>query len=162
MNFVILPTTKNQSCIIFHRFRYYLKTKIKDGSQYWNCNEKVNDGKCKATITTLHDKVVKINGRKENDRDIDMLADFVMESHSGDHSLSVGQIESLRAIHSMKEAAASSTVSIEKIYRTEETHLVSKLGDLSQVAKSLFRKDKMGFDFILSHFILQYKNGRIK
>lgn len=130
MNYLLLPTSKNQESIIYHNFRYYLKTSNKDGSKYWKCGTK----SCKATITTNALQVLKINGKKQ-DVDDDVKA-IVKDSHLDDHSLKPSEIEALNSITNMKNRAKNSSESIEKIYRDEESALTRRFGDIEAVASS--------------------------
>ena len=97
-----------------------MKTTNKNQSSYW---------KCRATITTINEMVVKINGiKREENLEKEVIDRIVRESHDGEcHE--INDID-LKAKLSMKQRASSTSDSIEKLYYEEQSKLLRQFSDL--------------------------------
>ncbi len=101
-----------------------------DGSVYWKCRAVSN---CKATITTIDDKVIIINGQEK----VNDAKELIERGHTGHEALKEEDIAAQLCIQTMKSRAATESTTPMQIYKEEQCKLVKEFGDLEIVAQNL-------------------------
>jgi len=125
-----LLTKKNFECIVVCNYKYNRIRQNLDGTVYWKCRAVSN---CKATITTIENKGIKINGQEN----VDDAQELIMRSHTGHAALNEEEIAAQLCLQTMKSRAATESTTPMQIYKEEQCKLVKNFGDLEIVAENL-------------------------